>query len=130
MKRGECCLQFVWEKPVITFYRERFEKPETEPFLVVKARKLVVSKKEEATKFKCALEDFFPIMGKLDQISSEKVKTNRYVLCWFDDTVDDFGKAFRRLTGVTFQDGIKCITDKKGKISCNTDFIAKHAKLE
>jgi hypothetical protein len=123
-------LQFVWEKPVITFYRERFEKPETEPFLVIKARKLVVSKKEEATKFKCGLEDFFPIMGKLDQISREKGKTDRYVLCWFDDTVDDFGKAFRRLTGVTFQDGIKCVTDKKGKILCNTDFIGKHAKLE
>ena len=123
-------MQFVWEKPVLTFYRERFEKPETEPFLVVKARRLVVSKKEEATKFKCALEDFFPIMGKPDQISSEKGKTDRYVLCWFDDTVDDFGKAFRRLTGVIFQDGINCLTDKKGKISCNADFIAKHAKLE
>ena len=69
-------------------------------------------------------------VGKLDQISSEKGKTDRYVLCWFDDTVDDFGKAFRRLAGVNFQDGIKCVTDKKGKISCNTDFIAKHAKLE
>ena len=106
-------MQFVWEKPVITFYKERFGRPEREAFVAVKARKLVVSKKEEATKFKCALEDFFPIMGKLDQISSEKVKTNRYVLCWFDDTVDDFGKACRRLTGVTFQDGIKCINDKK-----------------
>jgi hypothetical protein len=123
-------LQFVWEKPVLAFYRERFERTEIEPFLVVKARKLVVSKKEGATKFKCVLEDFFPIMGKLDQISSEKGRTDRYVLCWFDDTVDNFGKAFRRLTGVTFQDGIKCVTDKKGKILCNTDFIAKHAKLE
>ena len=46
-----------------------------------------------------------------------------------DDTVDDFGKAFRRLTGVTFHEGIKCTTDKKGKITCNASFKAKHGKL-
>jgi hypothetical protein len=37
-------LQFVWEKPVLTFYRERFGKPEREAFVAVKARKLVVSR--------------------------------------------------------------------------------------
>ena len=108
-------MQFVWEKPVLTFYRERFGKPEREAFVAVKARKLVVLGTEEAAKFKCALQDFFPIMGELDYVSSKEGKADRYVLCWFDDTVDDFGKAFRRLTGVTFPQGIKCVTMKRAK---------------
>ena len=123
-------MQFVWDKPVLTFYRERFGKPEREAFVAVKARKLVVSKKEQDAKFNCALQDFFPIMGELEQISTKEGKADSYVLCWFDDTEDDFGKAFRRLTGVTFPEGIKCVTDEKGKISCNADFEAKHGKLE
>ncbi|MCJ7613536.1 hypothetical protein MUO71_02060 [Candidatus Bathyarchaeota archaeon] len=123
-------MQFVWEKPVLTFYRERFGKPEREAFVAVKTRKLVVSRKEEDTKISCALEDFFPIMGQLDYVSSKEGKADRYVLCWFDDTVDDFGKAFRRLTGVTFQEGIKCATDEKCKITYNARFEAKHGKLE
>ena len=123
-------MQFVWDKPVLTFYRERLGKPEREAFVAVKARKLVVSKKEEDTKFKCALHDFFPIMGEVDYVSTKEGKADKYVLCWFDDTEDDFGKAFRRLTGVTFPDEIKCVTNEKGKISCNADFEAKHGKLE
>ena len=123
-------LQFVWERPVITFYRERFGKPEREAFVAVKARKLVVLGTEEDSKFKCALHDFFPLMGELDYVSSQEGNADRYVLCWFDDTVDDFGKAFRRLTGVTFPQGIKCVTNEKGKISCNADFEAKHGKLQ
>lgn len=115
---------------MLTFYRERFGKPEREAFVAAKARKLVVSGTEKDAKFKCALQDFFPIMGKLDYVSSKEGKADRYVLCWFDDTIDDFGKAFRRLTGVTFPEGIKCVTDEKGKISCNADFEAKHGKLE
>jgi hypothetical protein len=123
-------LQFIWEKPVITFYKERFGKPVREPFVVVKGRKLVVSKKEEGDKFSCALEDFFPIMGELDYISTKEGKADRYVLCWFDDKKDDLGKAFRRLIGVTFPEGIKCVTDEKGKIICDVNFEAKHGKLE
>jgi hypothetical protein len=123
-------LKFVWEKPVITFYRERFGNPEREAFVAVKAQKFVVSKEEEDAKFKCTLKDFFPIMGALDIVSTKEGKADRYVLCWFDDTVADFGKAFRRLTGVTFPEGIKCVTLEKGKISCNADFEAKHGKLE
>jgi hypothetical protein len=123
-------LQFVWEKTVITFYKERFGKPEREPFVAVKARKLVVSRKEEGAKFGCVLKEFFPIMGALDYVSSKDGKADRYVLCWFDDKEDDFGKAFRRLTGVTFPEGITCVTDEKGKISCDAGFEAKHGKLE
>ena len=115
---------------MLTFYRERFGNPEREAFVAVKAKKLVVSGTEEDKNFKCALQDFFPIMGELDYVSSKEGKADRYVLCWFDDTVDDFGKAFRRLTGVTFPQGIKCVTNEKGKISCNADFEAKHGKLD
>lgn len=123
-------MESVWEKPVISFYRERFGKPEREAFLVVKARRLAVSKTEGSNNFGCTLEDFFPLMGNINYISSEEEKADRYVLCWFDDRVDDFGEAFRRLTGVTFPEGINCVTDKKGKISCNASFEAKNGKLE
>jgi hypothetical protein len=123
-------LQSVWEKPVITFYRERFGKPEREAFLVVKARRLTISRNDGSNKIRCTLEDFFPLMGDIDYISSEEGKADSYVLCWFDDRYDDFGKAFRRLTGVTFSEGIKCVTDEKGKMSCNVNFEAKHGKLE
>jgi hypothetical protein len=123
-------LKFVWTKPVITFYRERFGNPEREAFVAVKARNFVVSKEEEGAMFMCTLKDFFPIMGELDIVSTKEGKADRYVLCWFDDTVDDFAKAFRRLTGVTFPEGIKCIKHENGKISCNAYFEAKHGKLE
>ncbi len=120
----------VWEKPVITFYRERLGEPEREAFLVVKARKLTVSNNSVDTKISCSLEDFFPLMGDINYISSKEGKADRYVLCWFDDRYDDFTKAFRRLTSATFPEGIKCIKNKKGKISCNVNFEAKHGKLE
>ena len=123
-------MESVWDKPVVTFYLERFGKPEREAFLVVKARRLTVSRSEGSSKLRCSLEDFFPLMGDIDYISSEEGKADRYVLCWFDDRYDDFGEAFRRLTGVTFPEGIKCVTDEKGKLSCNADFEAKHGKLE
>ena len=128
--QGVRVLQFVWEKPVITFYIERFGKPEREAFVVVQARRLVVQRNGGSNKLGCALEDFFPLMGDIDCISTEEGKAGRYVLCWFDDREDDFGKAFRRLTGVTFPEGIKCATDKKGKRTCNANFEAKHGKLE
>ena len=123
-------MQFVWEKPVLTFYRERFGNPEKEAFVAVKAKKFVVSSNEVDTNFSCALEDFFPIMGQLDYILSQEGKADSYVLCWFDDKVNDFKKAYRRLTGVTFKEGINCKTNDKGKITCNTLFEAKHGTLE
>ena len=123
-------LQFVWKKPVLTFYRERFGKPEREAFVVVQARRLSILRNDGNNKLRCTLEDFFPLMGDIDYISSEEGKADRYVLCWFDDREDDFGKAFRRLTGVTFPEGTKFVTDEKGKRTCNANFEAKHGKLE
>jgi len=123
-------LQFVWEKPVITFCRERFVKKEKEAFVAVKARKLVVSTNEEGAGFNCVLEGFFPIMGDIDCLSTTEGKSDSYVLCWFDDREDDFSKAFRRLTGVTFPDGTSCVSNKKGKRTYNSTFEAKYGKLE
>jgi hypothetical protein len=122
-------LDYVWKKPAITFYLERFGKPEREPFLVVKARKLTASRNDES-KIGCALEEFFPLMGNIDYISGKEGKADRYVLCWFDDREDDFDRAFRRLTGVTFPEGATFVTDERGKRSYSAKFEAKHGKLE
>jgi hypothetical protein len=40
--------QHVWNKPVISIFKERNVTPEVEPFVVVKARKLVVNQTENS----------------------------------------------------------------------------------
>jgi hypothetical protein len=40
-------LSYAWEKPVIIFYKERIKDPEVKPFVVIKARKLMITKTEE-----------------------------------------------------------------------------------
>ncbi len=127
---GDKILETVWEKPVITFYLERFGKPEKEAFLVIKARRLAISRNNGNNKLRCTLENFFPLMGDINYIASKEGKADRYVLCWFDDRHDDFSKAFRRLSGVTFPEGIKCVKDEKGKMNCNANFEARHGKLK
>jgi len=123
-------LQVVWEKPVIVFYKERQTPREKMALVAVKARKLVVSKTEDSSKLNCSIEEFFPLIGDFDYIFSLEGKTDKYVLCWFDDAEDDFSTAFRRLTGVTFPKGINCTFNEKGKKVCNTNFVAKQGKLE
>ena len=121
----------VWNKPVIIFYKERRKQPERRAFAVVKARELSFSRAEEKeAKFDGNIKDFFPLMGDLDYISSNEGIADRYVLCWFDDEEDDFIKASRRFTGVTFPAGINFVTDKKGKRTYNATFKAEHGKLE
>ncbi|NIP66989.1 hypothetical protein GWN63_04970 [Candidatus Bathyarchaeota archaeon] len=123
-------MDFVWQKPVIVFYKERHKELEREPFAVVKARKLVVSRvSKEGAKFRGSIEDFFPLMGDVDYISSQQGMSDRYVLCWFEDEEDDFKKAWRRLTGVTFSDGFTFTTDEKVKRTYNGDFKAEQGKL-
>ena len=112
-----------WHKPVLSFYRENNEQPEREAFAVVKAQKLTVSEKDG---FNCKIEDFFCLMGDVDQVSS----TGKYVVCWFDDSIEDFYAGFRRLSGVTFPSGIIFTVDKRDKRTYNTIFEAKHAKLK
>ena len=123
-------MDFVWEKPVIIFYKERLEKPERKAFAVVKAKKLVISRVKEDNKFEGRIDDFFPFMGDIDYLSSKEGIAGRYVLCWMDDKEDDFSKAWRRLTGVTFPTGISFTTDEMGKRTYNASFKAEHGKLE
>jgi len=123
-------LDFVWEKPVIVFYKERLKKPERKAFAVVKARKLVISRVKEDNKFEGRIDDFFPFMGDIEYISSVEGISDRYVLCWLDDREDDFSKAWRRFTGVTFPAGISFVTNEKGKRTYNANFKAERGKLE
>ncbi|HVP40389.1 MAG TPA: hypothetical protein VMS95_00340 [Candidatus Krumholzibacteriaceae bacterium] len=124
-------MSHVWEKPVIIFYKDRTQDPETKAFTVVKARKLTVTKTEEKeNKYTGTIKDFFPIMGNIDYMTSKEGKNDHYVLCWFEDKEEDFTKFWRQLTGVTFQNGISFTTDKRGKRTYNAECKAKHAKLE
>jgi hypothetical protein len=123
-------LDLVWEKPVIIFYKERLKKPERKAFAVVKAKKLVISRVKEDNKFEGRIDDSFPFMGDIDYVSSKEGTSGRYVLCWMDDKEDDFNKAWRRLTGVTFPAGISFTTDEMGKRTYNTSFKAEDGNLE
>ena len=119
-----------WKKPVIVFYKERERPREKKAFVAVKARKIVVSKQTADKKITGSITEFFPLIGDFDYLFSADGKTDNYVLCWFDDTEEDFSTAFRRLTGVTFPQGIRCEVNEKGKKVCNTTFFAKQGKLE
>jgi len=115
-----------WRKLTVTFYRERLDKPETEPFAVIKAKKIAAEADDSG--FKGSITDFFALMGDVDQISSPSSKGERYVLCWFDDTEDDFAKSSRKLVGVTFPSGLS-FTTSNGKRTYNASFQARHGKL-
>jgi hypothetical protein len=121
-------MDFVWNKPVLTFYRERIPR-EKEPFAVVKALKLEVSKSEKEG-YLGKITSFFPLMGNLDCLSSVEGKQDNYVLCWFDDKVEDIDESFRRLAGVTFSSEVPYVVDERGKRTYNARFKAKHGKLE
>ena len=121
-------MDLVWNKPVLTFYRERIPR-ENEPFAVVKAIKLTV-KKSEKTGYWGTINSFFPLMGDLDCLSSVEGKEEYYVICWFDDKVEDLNESFRRLAGVTFPYDVSYILDERGKRTYNARFTAKIGKLE
>jgi hypothetical protein len=119
-------VKFIWDKLVVMFYRERQENPETKALVVVKAKRLEVSKYAEDTKIKGNIEDFFPLSGNIDYISSDKGLSDRYVMCWRDEDEEDMNKAWRgKVNGVTFPNGIRLMTDKKGKRIYNANFRAE-----
>jgi hypothetical protein len=99
--------------------------PEREAFAVIKVKKLTVSKSENGA-FKGKIADFFCLMGDVDQVNN----ASKYVVCWFDDSIEDFYDGFRRLSGVIFPTGVSFIVDKREKRTYNTIFEAKHAKLK
>jgi hypothetical protein len=121
--------QFVWNKPVLTLYRDRRQQPEREPFAVVQAKKLTVTTTEKKT-VDGHIEDFFALMGNLVYVSFKGGESDRYIMCWFDDKVDDFYQAGRRLVGVTFPPNMSFTVDERGKRTYNTTFKAEYGKLE
>jgi len=121
-------MNFVWNKPVLTFYRERIPR-EKEPFAVVKASKLEVSKSEKAG-YWGTINSFFPLMGNVDCLSSVEGKADHYVICWFDDKVENLNESFRRLAGVTFPSEVPYVIDERGKRTYNARFKAKIGKLK
>ena len=122
-------VNFVWEKPVIIFYKERIKERERKAFAVIKAKKLEIKADEDA-ELEGSIQGFFPLMGNVDYISSKEGMTDRYILCWFEDKENDFSKAWRRLIGVTFPEAPSLVTDKRGKRSYGAVFKAKHGKLK
>lgn len=122
-------MNLVWQKPVMVFYKERLDQPEREAFLVIKARRLEIRKNDEAERLDGNIIDFFPLMGGVDYLSSKEGKSDRYVLCWFDDEEADISKSWRRLTGVTFADGTSSSVNSANKITFEAKFKAEKGKL-
>jgi hypothetical protein len=121
--------EFAWNKPVISIFKER-NKPESEPIAVVRARKIAVNQTDDQA-FTGAIEDFYSLMGDLDYLTSPEGKTDRYVLCWFDDTESDMAKDFRKLRGVTFNGAVTCsINERSQKRTYNASFSAVQGKLK
>jgi hypothetical protein len=119
--------EFVWNKPVLCIFKERIPF-EIDPFVVVKARKLTITKEADG---KCSgkAEDFFTLMGDADYLSSAEGVKDHYVICWFDDTESDMTKDLRRLQGVTFNGKVTYILNDGGKRTYNANLQAEHAKL-
>ena len=120
-------MKFVWGNLVVMFYRERQDNPETKAVLVVKARRLEVSKYVEDTKIMGNIKDFFLHSGNIDNVSVERELSDRYILCWRVDEEGDLIKTWRgKVNGVTFPNGITLMTDKNGKKIYNTNFRAEY----
>jgi len=121
--------EFVWNKPVVCIFKERDVNPEIDPFVVVKAKKIAISRSENAEAVG-KLVDFFTLMGDADYLMSTEGAADRYVMCWFDDTEPDMTKDLRRLRGVTLKGKVTCALNPAGKRTYNAAFKAEHAKLK
>ena len=120
--------EHVWNKPVLCIFKER-EPFEIDPFVVVKARKLILTP-QAGSKFSGMVEDFFTLMGDADYLSTSEGSADHYVVCWFDDTESDMTKNLRRLHGVTFMGKVDFFLNEGGKRTYNAAFKAEHAKLK
>jgi hypothetical protein len=121
--------EFVYNKPVLSIFRERFVNPESDPFVVVRAKKLAVTTGENP-KFTGVIEDFFTLMGDVDYLTSKEGVPDSYVVCWFDDTEPDMTKDLRRMRGVAFNGQVTCHEDPKThKRTYNAVFTALQARL-
>jgi len=118
----------VWNKPVVCIFKER-DAPEVDPFVVVKVKKLVLSRSTDS-KVTGNLVDFFTLMGDADYLMSPEGAADHYVMCWFDDTEPDVTKDLRRLRGVILKGAVTCALNEAGKRTYNAAFMAEHAKLK
>jgi hypothetical protein len=127
--RGNVLSEHVWNKPVVCIFKERDVNPEKDPFVVVKAKKITLSRLENG-EVTGKLQDFFTLMGDADYLSSAEGAVDHYVVCWFDDTEPDMTRDLRRLRGVTLQGKVTFVLNEAGKRTYNAAFRAKHAKLK
>ena len=121
--------EFVWNKPVLCIFKERDVNPEIDPFVVVKAKKLTLSRLKDS-KVTGSIVDFFTLMGDADYLLSPEGAADHYVMCWFDDTEPDMTKDLRRLRGVTLKGQVTCALNQTGKRTYNAALQAEHAKLK
>jgi hypothetical protein len=121
--------EHTWNKPVISIFRER-QKPESEPFAVIRCRKMELNQNGDSG-YTGAIVDFYSLMGDVDYLTSDEGKTDRYVLCWFDDSEPDMTKDFRKLRGVQFNGAVECsINEANHKRTYNAKFSAVQGKLK
>ena len=120
--------ELVWKKPVICIFKER-NPFEIDPFVVVKARTISISKPNSG-ELTGSIQDFFTLMGDADYLSTKEGVKDRYVMCWFDDTDPYMTKDLRRLKGVTFAPKVTYVVGEAGKRTYNAKFKAEHAKLK
>ena len=121
--------ELVWKKPVVCIFKERDVDPEIDPFVVVKAREIAVTRMENG-EVTGTLRDFFTLMGDADYLSTDKGAADHYVMCWFDDSEPDMTRDLRRLRGLTFKEKVKFVLNEDGKRTYNAAFKAEHAKLK
>ncbi|MFB3888568.1 MAG: hypothetical protein ACE14S_03690 [Candidatus Bathyarchaeia archaeon] len=121
--------EFSWNKPVICIFKERSPDYEIDPFAVVKAKAISISKSADG-KFAGNIKDFFTLMGDADYLSTAEGAADHYVMCWFDDTEPDMTKDLRRLRGVTFSPKVTYALNETGKRTYNAAFKAEQAKLK
>jgi hypothetical protein len=120
--------EFVWKKPVVCFFKER-DVPEIDPFVVVKAKQVTISKSADG-KLVGNVQDFFTLMGDADYLSTKEGVADHYVVCWFDDTEPDMTKDLRRLRGVALKAKATYVLNDAGKRTYNAAFTAEHGKLK
>jgi hypothetical protein len=119
--------EFIWKKPVICVFKERTP-IESDPFVVVKAKTISISKSADG-KMDGTIQDFFTLMGDADYLSTKEGMSDHYVMCWFDDTEPDTTKDLRRLKGVTFSPKVTYVVGAANKRTYNASFKAEHSKL-
>ena len=109
-------------RPVITIFELKPKPTGKDPFVVIKAKELRLSKDEEGNVTHGRINDAFPLMGNLQPIIEDSSHSNKYIVCWHDDSDSDFFRSQRKLVGVQFLGDIESKTDSRGKESFIAEF--------